>query len=65
MSKPKIEIYQDNVNEWRWRVTATNGRIIGASSEGYKNKEGAEDNLHALFKALDTPAVWIDLNGEG
>lgn len=65
MSKPKIEFYKDQSDEWRWRVTAANGRIIGAASEGYTSKRGAEDNLHALFKVLDTPVVWNDLNGEG
>jgi len=32
------EIYRDRANEWRWRRTASNGRNVGASSEGYSNK---------------------------
>ena len=32
------EIYKDNAGNWRWRCTASNGRIVGASSEGYVNK---------------------------
>lgn len=27
----KWEFYKDNANEWRWRRTASNGRIVGAS----------------------------------
>lgn len=34
----KWEFYQDKKKEWRWRVTCSNGQIIGASSEGYKAK---------------------------
>ena len=34
----KWEIYQDNADGWRWRCKAPNGRIVGASSEGYANK---------------------------
>ncbi len=34
----KWEFYKDKKNEWRWRRTATNGKIVGASAEGYKNK---------------------------
>ncbi len=34
----KWEIYQDNAGEWRWRRTASNGRIVGASTQGYKNR---------------------------
>ncbi|MDD2342677.1 MAG: DUF1508 domain-containing protein [Tolumonas sp.] len=32
------DIYQDTKKEWRWRRTAPNGRIVGASSQGYVNK---------------------------
>ena len=34
----KWEFYKDYSNEWRWRRTASNGRIVGASSQGYSNK---------------------------
>ncbi len=36
--KDKWEIYPDNKKEFRWRRTAPNGQIVGASAEGYKNK---------------------------
>lgn len=29
---------------WRWRRTATNGRIVGASSQAYSNRADCEDN---------------------
>ena len=32
------EIYKHSAGEWRGRRTASNGRIVGASSEGYVNK---------------------------
>ena len=34
----KWKIYEDNADEWRWRRTASNGDIVGASTEGYVNK---------------------------
>ena len=34
----KWEIYKDNAGNWRWRRTASNGQIVGASTEGYVNK---------------------------
>jgi len=46
--KPKHEIYKDNAKEWRWRITASNGDIIAASCEGYKNKVDAEKNLRYI-----------------
>ena len=38
------EIYKDGKDEWRWRRTASNGKIVGASTEGYKNKSDCIDN---------------------
>lgn len=32
------EFYKDNEGQWRWRRKASNGRIVGASSQGYANK---------------------------
>lgn len=34
----KWEFYLDAKGDWRWRRTAPNGRIVGASSQGYSNK---------------------------
>ena len=36
--KDTWEFYKDKKGEWRWRRTAANGRIVGASTEGYINK---------------------------
>ncbi|MBO6524173.1 MAG: DUF1508 domain-containing protein [Balneolaceae bacterium] len=40
----KWEIYQDNAGEWRWRRIASNGRIVGASSEGYSSRANCVAN---------------------
>jgi uncharacterized protein YegP (UPF0339 family) len=32
------KFYQDNQKHWRWQRIASNGRIVGASTEGYVNK---------------------------
>lgn len=40
----KWEFYKDPKNEWRWRRTAPNGNIVGASTEGYANKAHCEEN---------------------
>jgi uncharacterized protein YegP (UPF0339 family) len=41
---------KDTSKDWRWRITAPNGKIIGASSEGFESKQGCENN----FKLLQT-----------
>ena len=40
----KWEFYKDNENKWRWRRTAPNGNIVGATTEGYVNKADCEGN---------------------
>ena len=40
----KWQIYTDNSGEWRWRRTARNGNIVGASTEGYVNQNDCIDN---------------------
>jgi len=40
----KWEFYQDSRKEWRWRRIASNGRIVGASSEGYSSRQACIDN---------------------
>ena len=42
MKRPSVvEFYQDEKGEWRWRVRAGNGRVVGDSAEGYKRKADA------------------------
>lgn len=38
--------------EWRWRITASNGRIIGASTEGYINKGDCIYNAQSVGISL-------------
>jgi outer membrane protein OmpA-like peptidoglycan-associated protein len=38
------EFYKDHENKWRWRRTAPNGNIVGATTEGYVNKVDCEGN---------------------
>lgn len=41
-----IEVYKDADGDWRWRRRDwANGEITGASTEGYKNKGEAIDNV--------------------
>jgi uncharacterized protein YegP (UPF0339 family) len=53
----KFELYRDNKKQWRWRVTAENGRIIGASSEGYSKRAKAEQNAEDLSFTITSKLV--------
>lgn len=54
---PKFEVYLDKAEEYRFRLTATNGQII-ATGEGYKSKAGCMNGIESIKKnAPDAPVV--------
>ena len=44
MAEDTWEFYVDNNGKWRWRRVASNGRITGASCQGYANKSDCVEN---------------------
>lgn len=45
-----FELYHTRffVGEWRWRLKHSNGNIMAASSEGYKNRLDCLDNFKTV-----------------
>ena len=60
----KFEVYQDKRGEYRWRRKASNGQIVGASSEGYKKKADAEANMKRGPNPSDKWEFYKDKKGE-
>jgi uncharacterized protein len=54
----KYEVYQDAAGQWRWRLAASNGRIV-ASGEGYKRVAGALRGVAAHRRAAATARVAV------
>lgn len=48
----RIEVYKDKKREHRWRMVATNGRIIAESGEGYKNHGDCWNTLNTVRTAI-------------
>jgi uncharacterized protein YegP (UPF0339 family) len=44
MSTTTWEFYEDAAGKWRWRRTAGNGVIVGASTQGYASKQHCIEN---------------------
>ncbi len=51
MKKGKVEIFKDRKNEYRFRFTASNGKVV-CQSEGYKKKSGAVKGIEAIQTIL-------------
>ena len=47
-----VDIYESEKDEWRWRITASNGEIVAASSESFKRTTIAIRNMQLTFLAL-------------
>ena len=60
----KFEVYQDKRGEWRWRRTASNGKIVGAASEGYKSRADAEANMKRGKNGKDKWEFYKDKRGQ-
>jgi uncharacterized protein YegP (UPF0339 family) len=43
-----FEIYQDKVQEYRWRLKATNQQIIATSGQGYKDRRDCESAIERI-----------------
>lgn len=46
---PKFEVYEDKSGEFRFRLKARNGEIIG-TSEGYKTKASCKNGIESIVK---------------
>ena len=46
---PKFEVYQDKAGEFRFRLKAANGQIIG-TGEGYKAKKSCMNGIKSICK---------------
>jgi uncharacterized protein YegP (UPF0339 family) len=44
----KLDFYEDKAGKYRWRLTHNNGEIIGASSQGYKDKDACIANAERV-----------------
>ena len=53
----ECKIYKDKKDEWRLQRIAPNGKTVGASTEGYKNKSDCKDNAERNM----TPCPIIEL----
>jgi len=53
----RLQIYQDAKKEYRWRLVASNGRIICVASEGYKTKQGVVTALRLARRKIVNAVV--------
>ena len=55
----KFHLYRDANREWRWRLKASNGRVLADSGEGYKRKGGARKAVE-MIRAFSMAAEIVE-----
>ncbi len=60
MVKSVWKFYKDKAGEWRWSQTASNGKVVGASTEGYKNRKDCYKN--AIVNGYNTINISEKIN---
>ena len=49
--KYRGEVYRSGrMSKWRWRIVASNGKILEASTQGFVRKSYAKEKLLASFE---------------
>lgn len=43
-----FELYQDQADEWRWRLRHQNGNVIADSGEGYASPQKAKQGIESV-----------------
>lgn len=60
-----FEIYEDNAEEWRWRLRSRNGNGLADSSQGYGSRRAAEAAVVRIKRhAPQAESVWDDEQGD-
>lgn len=60
--QPKVHVYMAD-DGWRWRLKASNGRIIAESGEAYTNRSKAVDGWTRVCRAVE-PVTSDDARAE-
>lgn len=54
-----FQVYVDKRNEYRWRIVARNGQIIGTSGEGYKQKASCVSGIESIVRGVRGTEVTV------
>lgn len=57
LAKQKFEVYEDKGKEYRWRLKASNGQVVAASSGAYESKADCEAAIESIKKGAPKAEV--------
>jgi uncharacterized protein YegP (UPF0339 family) len=60
-SQATFEVYEDEADQWRWRLVHDNGEVIADGGEGYASKRNAREGLESV-KRNAGPASYLQFD---
>jgi uncharacterized protein YegP (UPF0339 family) len=60
-SQATFEVYEDEADQWRWRLVHDNGEVIADGGEGYASKRNAREGLESVKRNAD-PASYLQFD---
>lgn len=58
--KYRIRFYKDVSGEWRWHMSASNGKFIAESGEGYKRRADARKMAKKIVECTRQDVLFDD-----
>ena len=60
-----FEVYEDDGDEWRWRLRTSNGHIIADSAEGYSSQAAAVNGLDTVRAVARSARIDVERTDGG
>ena len=57
---PKIQMFKDDNNQFRWHLVARNGEIVCASDEGFVNEDDCVGNIRIVQDEMALAQIEFD-----
>lgn len=62
--KSKLQLYKDKKDEWRWRLKASNGRIVAAGGESFSSRAKCHTSVAKVWETFASGNYDMVADGE-
>jgi uncharacterized protein YegP (UPF0339 family) len=61
--KSKLQLYRDKKDQWRWRLKASNGRIVATGGESFSSRAKCNESVVKVWSTFQSDN--FDMTGDG
>jgi len=52
--KSKLQLYKDKKDQWRWRLKASNGRIVATGGEAFSSRAKCNESVVKVWNTFQS-----------